>query len=99
MRISLNFRGGYYKPFYKNRKRWVEVKGVPVPKSEKVSLRTQLLAAISGASVYPSLVVDGWIRARYEARITHRRSHPGMRAYVVKKGAFLAMGLQHSNVN
>jgi len=95
-----NFRGGYYKPFYKIENGGLKLKGVPVPKSEKVFFAEHKLLCRPYLVRLFVRVCCRWL----DPRPVRSQDPPtgalilDMRAYVVKKGAFFAIGLQHSNV-
>ena len=94
-----NFRGGYYKPYYKIENGGLKLKGVPVAKSEKVIFAEHKLLC---RPYLVRLIVRVCCRCLNPRPIKSDDPPTGalildMSAYVTKKGAVFAVGLQHSN--
>jgi hypothetical protein len=94
-----NFRGGYYKPYYTIAGGGLKLNGVPVPKSEKVVLAEHTVLTRLYLSRLITRVACRWSNPK---PVKSQEPPTGallldMRGYVTGKGAYFAVGLQHSS--
>jgi len=94
-----NFRGGYYKPYFRLEQGHLKLHGVPVPKSANTFFSQHKF-------VSHSLLIRALVRACYRFKAPPPVKNPDpptgvllleMRKYVLERGALFAVGLQHSN--
>src|SRR5262249_20069898 len=94
-----NFRGGYYKPYFKLEGGHLKVHGVPVPTSEKTFLAQHRHLS---QSFFIRLLVRGYFNQRGPRPVKNEDPPTGailleMRKYMMERGGLFAVGLQRSN--
>src|SRR5262249_16029882 len=94
-----NFRGGYYKPYFKLEGGHLKVHGVPVPTSEKTFLAQHRHL---WQSFFMRLLVRGYFNQRGPRPVKNEDPPTGailleMRKYMMERGGLFAVGLQRSN--
>ena len=94
-----NFRGGYYKPWFKLEAGSLKLHGVPVPKSAKSFFAEH---TVLSHSFVLRLLVSFYYRLKAPAPVKNGDPPTGvilleMRKYVLERGALFAVGLQRSN--
>jgi lysophospholipase L1-like esterase len=96
---SWNFRGGYYKPWFTLEDGHLKLNGVPVPRAERTFLADHKTLA---KSRLVEMLARLYFRAASPSRFRQKDPPTGailldMRKYVTDRGAYFAVGLQHSS--
>jgi len=94
-----NFRGGYYKPYFRLEQGYLRLQGTPVPKSEKTFFAEH--KTLSRSFILRALI-HGYYKHKGPRPVKNQDPPTGallldMRKYVVERGGLFAVGLQRSN--